>query len=245
MPPPSTNLPFGKALDKSEQDEWKSSPPSLEVLDLRLREQFDRILVLCRSESLSFSEFEKSLRSIVFTFARLAIALFLCCRHNALKTQPRERLAGRLYMRRQVSPRVIGTFFGKVRYWRTYMHSTDRGGGYYPLDFLLELPISGFSTLFVGIMARLATKLSYAHTQCVLRFVLGWSPSTESIENAVLGLGRRTGEWFASAPKPEEDGEVLVIEIDGKCTPTATEAELLKRRGKRRPQMGAVAPLET
>jgi hypothetical protein len=33
---------------------------------------------------------------------------------------------------------------------------------------------------------------------------------------------------------PAEDGEVLVIEIDGKCTPTATEAELTKRRGKRR-----------
>ena len=31
-------------------------------------------------------------------------------------------------------------------------------------------------------------------------------------------------------------GEVLVIEVDGKCPPTATEAELAKRRGKRKPK---------
>jgi hypothetical protein len=35
------------------------------------------------------------------------------------------------------------------------------------------------------------------------------------------------------APAPPEDGERWVIEVDGKATPTATEAELKKRRGKR------------
>ncbi len=33
---------------------------------------------------------------------------------------------------------------------------------------------------------------------------------------------------------PPADGEVLIIEVDGKCPPTATEAELAKRRGPRR-----------
>ena len=50
----------------------------------------------------------------------------------------------------------------------------------------------------------------------------------------VLGLGRHTGDWFESAPAPEGDGEVLVIQIDSKATPTATEEELEKRRGPRR-----------
>jgi hypothetical protein len=35
-------------------------------------------------------------------------------------------------------------------------------------------------------------------------------------------------------PGPAEDGEVLVIEVDGKCPPTAREEELRKRRGRRR-----------
>src|SRR5207244_11628581 len=37
---------------------------------------------------------------------------------------------------------------------------------------------------------------------------------------------------------PEEDGEVLVIEVDGKCPPTATEEELRKRRGRRGEKCG-------
>src|SRR6266852_7672703 len=37
---------------------------------------------------------------------------------------------------------------------------------------------------------------------------------------------------------PAADGEVLVIEEDGKCPPTATEAELAKRRGQRHHQEG-------
>jgi len=49
----------------------------------------------------------------------------------------------------------------------------------------------------------------------------------------VPGLGKHTNQWFESAPAPENDGEVLIVQIDSKGTPTATEAELNKRRGKR------------
>jgi len=51
----------------------------------------------------------------------------------------------------------------------------------------------------------------------------------------VLGLGRHTSEWFESAPAPEDEGEVLVIQFDSKGNPMATEAELEKRRSKRQP----------
>jgi len=108
-------------------------------------------------------------------------------------------------------------------------------GGYYPLDLDLALPADGFSANLVGLVARVATKMSYAATQAMLRCFLGWAPSTTTVEHAVLGLGRRTAAWFERAPVPENDGDVLIIQIDGKSPPTATEAELRKRRGKRRP----------
>ena len=42
---------------------------------------------------------------------------------------------------------------------------------------------------------------------------------------------------MASTPAfPEADGEVLVVEVDGKAVPTATEQELQKRRGRRQPR---------
>jgi len=41
-----------------------------------------------------------------------------------------------------------------------------------------------------------------------------------------LGLGRHTNQWFESAPAAENDGDVLIVQIDSKTTPTATEQEL-------------------
>jgi hypothetical protein len=52
----------------------------------------------------------------------------------------------------------------------------------------------------------------------------------------VLGMGRDAAPFMQQLKAPRGDGEVLVIEVDGKCPPTATEAELAKRRGKRRPR---------
>jgi hypothetical protein len=72
----------------------------------------------------------------------------------------------------------------------------------------------------------------------VVTCFLGWSPSTRTIEKAVLGLGKQTQAWFEQAPPPPDDGETLVIMIDSKATPTATESELRKRRGKRRKKSG-------
>jgi hypothetical protein len=127
--------------------------------------------------------------------------------------------------------RLLGTIFGKVRYWRTYIYRG--GGGYYPLDIELGLPRDGFSMLLRSHAAKLATKMSYAQCVGVLAMFLRWSPSQKVIEEMVLGLGRHTQQWFESAPPPQGDGEVLIIQVDSKATPTATNAELEKRRGKR------------
>jgi len=129
--------------------------------------------------------------------------------------------------------RLFGTTFGKVRYWRTYIYRGKNEGGYYPLDIELGLPRDGFSMLLRSYAVRLATKMSYAQCVTVLSIFLQWSPSQKTIEEMVLGLGKHTNQWFEKAPAPENDGEVLIIQIDSKGTPTATESELKKRRGKR------------
>jgi hypothetical protein len=70
--------------------------------------------------------------------------------------------------------------------------------------------------------------------------VLNWAPATETIEQVVLGMGREAAPFMRQHPAssvPHPEGDVLVIEIDGKCPPTATEEELAKRRGKRRPRL--------
>ena len=129
--------------------------------------------------------------------------------------------------------RLIGTTFGKVRYWRTYVYRGIGKGGYYPLDIELGLPRDGFSMRLRSYAVRLATKMSYAQCVMVLSTFLQWSPCQKTIEEMVLGLGKHTNQWFEEALAPENDGEVLIIQIDSKGTPTATEDELKKRRGKR------------
>lgn len=115
------------------------------------------------------------------------------------------------------------------------MYQTKGGGGYYPLDEELGLTGDGFSMLVQSYAALIATKMSYAQATIVLSLFLQWSPAQKSIEEMVLGLGRHTREWFESAPAPEDEGEVLVIQFDSKGNPMATEEELEKRRGQRQP----------
>ena len=103
-------------------------------------------------------------------------------------------------------------------------------------------PNAAFHAVVVGagqsaaeIVDYLLSRYENSQVTALMRLFSGWSPSKTSVEKMVLGLGKHTGEWFREAPPPADDGEVLVVQVDSKATPTATEAELQKRRGKRRP----------
>lgn len=179
----------------------------------------------------NFFEFEEALIPKVNDLGQLFILLFLSMREQYWQDTHPKIEAG--CKRQGPYNRQIGTVFGKVRYWRTYIYQGKKKGGYYPLDIELGLPLDGFSMLVRSYAARLSTKMSYAQAVMVLTTFLRWSPCQKTVEEMVLGLGSHTSQWFESAPAPENDGEVLIIQIDSKATPTATESELKKRRGKR------------
>lgn len=186
--------------------------------------------VLSSTDS-NFLEFEQQLIPKVYELGRLFISLFLwMCEVNWQEKHPKVKKGSK---RQGLKDRLVGTVFGKVRYWRTYIYRGKIEGGYYPLDIELGLPWDGFSMLVRSYATRLATKMSYAQCVTVLTTFLQWSPCQKTIEEMVLGLGKHTSQWFESAPAPANDGEVLIIQIDSKATPTATENELKKRRGKR------------
>jgi len=187
---------------------------------------------LTSGQALSFLEFEPELVSKVFVLGQLFIRLFLSMREEGIRDRHKKPDG---YKWQKPQERLLGTFFGKVSYWRSYVYQTKGGGGYYPLDVELGLTGDRFSMLVQSYAALIATKMSYAQASIMLRLFLHWSPAQKSIEEMVLGLGRHTGEWFESAPVPEDDGEVLIIQFDSKGNPMATEEELEKRRGKRQP----------
>ncbi len=104
---------------------------------------------------------------------------------------------------------------------------------FYPLDAGIGLTGDGLSPLVMSLGTRLATRVSFAASVRLFRCFCGWAPSSDTIQQLVLGMGKDSVAYMDQAPVPPDDGEILVIEVDGKATPTATEAELKKRRGKR------------
>ncbi len=216
-------------------------PLSSDSIETQLYTEVARIVAFCKEENTepTFFAFEPALMGRISGLGRLFIALFLAVRHEGLDVSEwgRESLA----QVKAPMARILKTCYGPVRYWRTYVVKKG-GGGFHPLDAVLGLTRDSFSPQMISWVTQLATRVSFSVVTRWCRSFVGWSPSVESIECLVLGLGRQASAYMEEALPPEEEGEVLVIEVDGKATPTATEAELAKRRGRREPSSAKACP---
>jgi len=182
-----------------EHDACETEPPRSVSIERAIHEQVRGILEFLKKPdpSRSFDSVERGLVPLVFALGRLFLAFFLAWRGEHSHWEVRA-WARRGFRRRRVQPRLLGTFFGKVRYWRSYM-TEESGSGLYPLDLALGLSADGFSLLVLDMAARLATLVSFDQVTTILKLFLGWSPSKTSVEKMVLGLGKRTGDWFREA----------------------------------------------
>src|SRR2546422_4193336 len=202
--------------ESREQDAWRDRPATSAEIKAKIKAHFEVILeFLDRSDDRRlFDEVERGLKSLLFALGRLFVAFFLALRQER-STNVVQSWLRRGYRQRKPERKYLGTFFGQVCFWRTYLRPPG-GRGFHPLDLVLGLTADGFSLLALEICARLSTLVSYEQVTALLLYFLSWSPSKTTVEKAVLGLGHYTQEWFASAPPPEGDGEVLVIQFDSK-----------------------------
>ena len=228
--------------ESDEQREWQEDPPSSRRIREVLGDQVTRTFRLLDREDdeRDFDEIERSLRSLVFALGRLFLAFYLARRHESSGPTVR-RWVRRGFDRLALQRRHRNTIFGRVTYWRTHARPAT-GKGVYPLDLALGLTADAFSFLVLETAARLSTFLSYEQVTGALLYFWSWSPSKTSVERSVLGLGSHSSAWFEASPAPEDDGEILVVQIDSKATPTATDEELAKRRGKREERAKAPSP---
>jgi len=219
--------------ESREQDAWRDAPVTSAEIKGKIQGRIEAIFELVdrNDDQRGFDEVERGLVPLLFGFGRLLFAYYLA-RREERSADLVDGWYRKGYRRRKPGRKYLGTFFGQVCFWRTYVRRPG-GQGLHPLDLALGLTADGFSSWAMEICARLSTLVSYEQVTALLLYFLSWSPSKTTVEKAVLGLGRYTQEWFAAAPPPEGDGEVLVIQIDSKATPTATDEELEKRRGKR------------
>ena len=218
-----------------------SCPVVTETLVVEARQRFEKVLSFCLENEHSFWKFEKCLFALLAVLGRLLVRLFLTSRHERLDLKPYVQ-DGVYRLSNDYAQRTVKTAWGEVRYGRAQLRTTRKGSprspGFYPLDAVLGLTRDRLSPWVMYLVGRLATRMSFASAQLLCKAMLRWSPATETIEQVVLGLGRQAVPFMKQLAAPAGDGEVLVIEEDGKCPPMATEAELAKRRGKRRHKKG-------
>src|SRR3954451_22332479 len=210
-------------------------PPTPDALRHQAHQRLDEIIGYCLSDPgpPSFLEFETALLGLLRSLGGLLIQLFLRARHDRLDTTAWTR--GRGY--RVADPaarRVLKTSCGPVPYARAFLGPRPGGGPRVPpLDVARGLTRDAYTPLVIGWFCRLATRVSFRVAGGLGGMFLGAPPPASAIEEWVLGLARPAYVYLSEGPLPEGEGEVLVIEIDGKAAPTATEQELARRRGRR------------
>ncbi len=242
-------IPFKLNRNNKGKQQRRKRETALTIADrvARLREELEGLERLAKEQAMdceelpSFVAFENAVKEGLDAAGRAATELFLAHADERVAAEVKEGIqCGERFLRPapQLQARNLTGRFGVVRYFRTYVRENHAGRrrGFHPLDVTLGLSADRFSWNVLSLSARLATKASFAEARSTVGLFLPNAPSTEVIEQTVLGLGRFTGEWFEQQPAPEDDGEVLVVMIDSKGAPTATEQELRRRRGKRRKQ---------
>ena len=237
---------------KCRQARHDEAAPTVEDRVARLRELEDGLEQLAKAQATeqelpSFMTFEMALKEKLDAVGRATTELFLTHAEERVATASKDRVrcGGRFFRPApELQARNVTGRFGVVRYFRTYVRENRaaRRLGFHPLDVSLGLSADRFSWNVLSLAARLATKASFVEARATLGLFLPNAPSTEVVEQTVLGLGKCTGEWVENLPAPQGDGEVLVMMIDSKGAPTATEQELKRRRGKRRRGQTAPSP---
>lgn len=210
-------------------------PVTSESVGADAQAAFDDLVQFCSTCDGTFWLFEKQLLVRIAVLGACLIRLFLTARYERLDVQPFLQ-DGKHRPGDDYAERTLKTVYGEVTYGRHYLMTRGGGSGFFPLDAVLGLTRDRLSPWVMQWVARLATRMSFKASQMVCKAVLNWAPATETIEQVVLGMGRAAAAFMKQLPAPSKDGAVLVIEVDGKCPPTATAAELAKRRGKRRPR---------
>lgn len=202
---------------------------------------------------LKFKTIEVSLIRLIFNMGCLALMLYLAKReeHHSHELPRGIRRYKKWFIKTRRYKRTLSSFMGPITYWRTYYYceghinhdgEKEKGQGFHPLDQELGITSDSFSLHLISLASRLAVMMPFACAAQLLKLFIGSYPSEKSIEQMVLGLGVYTQNFFDQAAAPNDDGEVLIIMVDGKAVPTATAGELKKRRGERSKDSKSASP---
>jgi hypothetical protein len=185
----------------------------------------------------SLHEVETSLWTALLALGRAMMALYLA----RVVAQPRSVgyvHDGTRYEFAETARDQIGTRFGKVVFERPVGRRIGwrRAACDRPIDRALGL-CGGFSLPTVLSVARLCAQLAFTSARATFGQFCEWAPSQRSTLRMVDAVGTEARPFLEAAPPPD-DGEILVIQVDGGGAPMIDPAELLLRRQPHAPDEG-------
>jgi hypothetical protein len=204
-------------------------------------------------------QFEQRLWGEMLVLGRALVVLFL--QRQVSRSRPREyRHGGQRFRIDGERSTELGTRFGKVVFRRPVGRSlrAARAACDLPVDREIGL-CAGFSLGVVVGMTRLCAQMAFAQARATFRDIYEWTPSPRAVLRMVDAVGQQAREFLQQCPPPDDDGEVLMIQVDGKgapmisptehqrrCRPHAvSSAKTTRRHQRRQRRLGRVRPRRT
>jgi hypothetical protein len=186
------------------------------------------------AERRSMFEFEGGLWTLLLALGRALVAVFLA-RQVARPRAATYVRDGRTYVMGGMRETQIGTRFGKVAFERPMGRAQGdaRAACDLPVDRELGL-CAGFSLGVVLAVVRLCAQMAFLSARDTFRQAHEWTPSPRAVLRMVDAVGDQARPFLEQASAPDDDGEVLVIQVDGRGAPMISEAEYRRRRQRRR-----------
>jgi hypothetical protein len=185
----------------------------------------------------TLADTERELWTALLALGRALMSLFLarCAArsHSATYEVEGQRYAFDAKTRRKSK---VGTRFGKIPFHRPIGRPVGgRRSVDLPIDRQLGL-CSGFSLGTVTAVVHLCTLMAFETARRVFGGFHEWAPSSRAVLRMVDAVGAEARGFLDADAKPEEEGEILVLQVDGRGAPmiTATEHER-RRQSKRKP----------
>jgi hypothetical protein len=209
---------------------------SIEKARREVQEAFDRARAIAEtSEAKSLSSVERALWTAMLEVGRSLIALFLV--RCAARPRPVEYSHNgyRYVLNGRTRTTDLGSLFGKLSFSRPI--GKRLGAPWVAADMLVDRELglcTGFSLGVVLAISRLCAQMAFGAARDNFRQAYEWAPSPRATLRMVDGTGEQARGFLEQAPAPEEDGDVLVVLVDGGGAPMVDMKEYLRRRLRRK-----------
>jgi len=189
----------------------------------------ERIAALGARKVGTATEVEQEVWGACLALGRAVMALFFARRAEQRRPVRYEHEGGRYEMIGRESTEV-GTWFGKVTLLQPVGQVADGAGGARDFPVMRELGLPAAFTLpVVTLVGRLCAMMAFAQARTLFRSLFEWCPSPRAVLRMVDATGEQARPFLEQAEPPEGDGEVLVIEADGKGAPAISSREYARR----------------